>query len=525
MANSKEIKKTTIEEALIDFKELLNEADKSAREKIIKSMPDKFNKLLTEEINKITNKKSEKEPVVEGEKKEFVSNKKSDNKNLNEDIDLTNEGIGAVEDVYDNANPDDEFTVENDEFDFSELEKELAGLDGTGDETIEVDDQTDVIPDLAGESTMKETDQVTDPYQKFKMLYEKMGEIVTDMENKEKEKMFETEFNSHIANMFGENHNLSEEVFNSIYEEFKSRKMSDPFEDKSLNEDDESDPYDEVSKKNIAETNNDESDPYGEKKGDAPNVSEMKNAGGLSGPKQNKSNANGAGGPNQATINEKNEEDEDADIEAIDEIHGQSYAAGKVRAGTLPNDGQQYRNRGGKNSAQTRTRPEWGGVSESLTKKVKILLEDKKKLSKKVNEQRDQLGKLEKINEQYKEGLTKYRTHLQEMAVFNTNLSHVNNILVESVDDKTSVKEIINKFKGIVNIEESKNLYNSVITEMKSTNKEVIKEEIEDKLNKEVIGESSSVNGDKSKVLTESAYKNDAHLTKLNRLINYKLGK
>jgi hypothetical protein len=531
MENKKEIKKTILEEALIDFKVLLQEADKSAREKIIKAMPDKFDEILNEEIKKITNK-SDKEPIVEGKnKKELVDNKKSE-KQINEEVDLTTESMDTVEDVYNNANPEDQFAVENDEFDFSELEKELAGLD-TGSASINVDDTTDVIPDMAGESAVKETAEVTDPYQKFKMLYEKMGEIVTDMENKEKETMYENEFNGHITNMFGENHNLSEDVYNSLYEEFKARKMGDPFKDKSLNENEgepfdnpekkhgETDPFDETDKKNIKENVGD-SEPFGEKQGKTPNVDEMKEVGGLSGPDQNKGNANGAGGPSQATINEEDVdiEDKEEDKEAIDEIHGQSYSAGKVRAGSLPNDGQQYRNRAG----HERTRAEWGEMAESLNKKIKTLLEDKKKLSKKINEQRNQLGKLEKVNEQYKEGLTKYRTHLQEMAVFNTNLAHVNNILVESVENKENVKQIINKFKTINNIDESKKVFKQVVSEMKNNNKEVIKEQVEEKLNKEIIGESSTVK-DKSKLVTESAYKNDQHLNKLKGLINYKFTK
>ena len=43
-------------------------------------------------------------------------------------------------------------------------------------------------------------------------------------------------------------------------------------------------------------------------------------------------------------------------------------------------------------------------------------------------------------------------------------------------------------------------------------------------MNKEIIGESSIVK-DKSKVITESAYKNDAHLNKLKKLIKYQLTK
>ena len=142
-----------------------------------------------------------------------------------------------------------------------------------------------------------------------------------------------------------------------------------------------------------------------------------------------------------------------------------------------------------------------------------------------MNEYRTNFEKSQKLVEQYKGGLSKYRTHLQEMAIFNTNIAHVNHILAESVEDKESVREVINTFKTIGNIDESKRIFNHIITEMAKSGKEVISEEVKNKMNKEVIGESSSVNGDRSKVITESAYKQDAHINKLKGLIKYTLSK
>jgi hypothetical protein len=54
---------------------------------------------------------------------------------------------------------------------------------------------------------------------------------------------------------------------------------------------------------------------------------------------------------------------------------------------------------------------------------------------------------LKSINTDFKDALKKYKTQLYEMAVFNANLSHVNNLFVEhstTVDEK---KDILGKFK------------------------------------------------------------------------------
>ena len=515
MKTTKETKKTIIEEALIDFNILLKEADKSARDKFIGENTNKFDKILNEEIKKITNKKSDKEPITEGKKKELVDNKKSEK--INEEVDLTNEGMDAVEDVYNNAELEDEFQVEaiGDDIDFEEIEKELLQMDqgarpeDMGQE-LDYSSTDDVIPDMSNEAEV-----VTDPYTQFKSLYEQMGKIVNDMEQKEKQKEYMSEFENHLTEMFGDDHSLDEAQFNSLYEMFEARKNGAPYGEGKLNEN-ESEPFDNPQK------SNGESDPFDET--DKKNIKEMKERGGMSGPDMNKGNKDAAGGPTQSTINEEDVEieiktdDDEEEKEAIDEIHGQSYSAGKVNAARLPNQGAEYRDRAG----HSRNRPEW---SNEAVKKMKTLLGDKKKLSKKMNEYRTALKASTKIVEQYKGGLKKYREHLQEMAIFNTNLSHVNNILVESVENKEDVKGIINKFKNIGSIDESKKVFKLVMTEMKQNDKEVISEEVEAKLNKEIIGESSSVNGDKSKVITESAYKNDAHLNKLKKLITYQLSK
>ncbi|MFW6273100.1 MAG: hypothetical protein ACOC2U_04915, partial [bacterium] len=103
--------------------------------------------------------------------------------------------------------------------------------------------------------------------------------------------------------------------------------------------------------------------------------------------------------------------------------------------------------------------------------------------------------------------------------VFNTNLAHVNNLLVNeelalTYEDKV---KIINEFKKIDSIVESQKSYKNLLSEMKS-NKKPISENIEDKV-------SNSVQPSSKKKLDEAvektAYENNKHISNMKKLIEY----
>lgn len=206
----------------------------------------------------------------------------------------------------------------------------------------------------------------------------------------------------------------------------------------------------------------------------------------------------------------------DADIEAIldeEEVvehHGVSHSAGTTMTSKLP--GEDYL------STSEKPRRRFSKFNES-EKNVKVLIDENKKLTKKVNESNKYKKEVGTLLESYKTALKKYRNQLMEMTVFNTNLSHVNNILVnESLaltqNDKIS---IINDFKKISNINESIEKYNSVVTDF--TSKTTITEEIETKLNNDSIQKSSK--GKLDEVVEKTAYADDEHITRMKKLIEH----
>ncbi len=515
-------KKSILEEATTDLMEIVEAAKKQAKDDLAKKFPEKFDMLLNEELNKLSSKESvkesdkdntEKEPVVEGKK----TDKKKESIN---EMDMSQFSMSEVEDAFDGASDQEEFSIIPDE----------NGEDG--EVTVDTISQAiDQIGDLNNEKMAEEAESVSDPYTKFKEMYETMGQYVKEMEDQKMDEEYSTAFDTHMTENYGEGYaqSLGEETCGKLKESFIAKKMGEPFGDNShespnVNESDTKPFKDDGESLDESEDQpfDDKSDPSKEQ---GKSVAEQKKQGG----KQNYKGRED-GGPTTGMIEEEDDKDEeevkvDIEIEAekekdedkdpVDEIHGQSFSAGKVRAGTLPNDGQQYRNRDG----HSRTRAEWGKANENYKKRVTSLIEENKKLTKENNLAKKSFGKAEKLVENYKNHLEKYRTQLREMAVFNTNLANVNNILVneELALTATDKVNVINKFKSVNSLEESDKIYGEILTEMKE-GKKTISEDVEKQVTTSV-GESSKQKIDEA--IERTAYQNNDHVNKIKNLMKY----
>ena len=147
------------------------------------------------------------------------------------------------------------------------------------------------------------------------------------------------------------------------------------------------------------------------------------------------------------------------------------------------------------------------------------MISENKGLTKKLNETKKYKQSVTTLVEQYKTALNKYRDQLKEMATFNTNLAHVNNLLVNeslALTQEDKIK-IINEFKKVDTIAESQEKYKSFLSEMKE-GKPTLSESIEDKVSASV-APSSKQSLDEAKEVT--AYADDAHINKMKRLIEY----
>lgn len=217
-----------------------------------------------------------------------------------------------------------------------------------------------------------------------------------------------------------------------------------------------------------------------------------------------------------------------ADVEAVlgasgqevDENLGITHANNKKVTATLP----RFENKPESHKQHTRSAVQSAGgmvtgIQGESQKKINGLIEENKKLTKKLNEVKKYKESVSGLVESYKSALDKYRNQLKEMAIFNTNLAHVNNLLVNeelalTQDDKI---KIINEFKKIDNITESQEKYKSLLSEMKE-GKTTLTESVERKAAASVQPSSKQK---LDEVVEKTAYADDKHIQKMRKLIEY----
>jgi hypothetical protein len=91
----------------------------------------------------------------------------------------------------------------------------------------------------------------------------------------------------------------------------------------------------------------------------------------------------------------------------------------------------------------------------------------KLKVKPRVNE--SELQSLREKNEEYRKALNLFRTKLNEVAVFNSNLAYATRLFTEHSTTKQEKINILKRFDGVETIKESKNLYRSIKDELSTT--------------------------------------------------------
>jgi hypothetical protein len=94
-----------------------------------------------------------------------------------------------------------------------------------------------------------------------------------------------------------------------------------------------------------------------------------------------------------------------------------------------------------------------------------------------------QISQLKEKNEEYKKALDLFRTKLNEVAIFNSNLAYATRLFTEHSTTKQEKINILKRFDNVETIKESKNLYKSIKNELiSSTN--VVTESVVNKVQK-----------------------------------------
>jgi hypothetical protein len=118
---------------------------------------------------------------------------------------------------------------------------------------------------------------------------------------------------------------------------------------------------------------------------------------------------------------------------------------------------------------------------ESTSPRVSNLLKENSVLKQHINGEKSKVKDLMDQNKKLVEALTQLRNNLQEIAVFNSNLTYSVRLMSENTTTKEEKVEIIKRMDSAKTIKESKDTYKSLVREL--SNKKPLTESINDKLN------------------------------------------
>jgi hypothetical protein len=98
----------------------------------------------------------------------------------------------------------------------------------------------------------------------------------------------------------------------------------------------------------------------------------------------------------------------------------------------------------------------------------------------------NELKVLREKNEEYRKALNIFRSKLNEVAVFNSNLAYATRLFTEHSTSKQEKINILRRFDGVETIKESKNLYQSIKNELSevTTTSQTVSESLERKIAK-----------------------------------------
>jgi len=153
------------------------------------------------------------------------------------------------------------------------------------------------------------------------------------------------------------------------------------------------------------------------------------------------------------------------------------------------------------------------GVRESHEPRAMKLVNENKVLKNKIS---SIVSENESLKEDYNkmvDALKEFRQKLNEVAVFNSNLTYTVRLFTEHSTTREEKVDIIKRFDDVNSLKESKNVYKSLVKEISKT-KAPIKESIDNKLNQTKSSGSATE-------ITESKVYVDPQIEKMKALWNY----
>ena len=470
-----------MKEALVEFKEIQDAADANAKKNLAEQFPDSYSKLLKEELNK--NKKAKESYKKLDEAKE--SDKSGEDESNKEESVMKNqvkETKKVVKEADDKNQPFDKKAPE------------------VGPDVVKEEREKDFMGDIESDTPNLGKGEAEDGDLYLDKITTKQDTVANDTTLKEEFDMTGLDMNSVGSALEGADAEDEVITMDEIEEEISAMN-----ELETINTNPKSGPDDGIAYDKLVNMRNQIDEMI-------QGIGEQKNQGGKGANKVN------PGGPTTAMIDE--EEITDADVMAVlgGGAEGEQEVEENIQHTQTHSNARQVGANDNTNYGKA-SRLRDAMKNEGNEPKISSLINENKSLTKKLNETKKYKQSVTTLVEQYKSALEKYRNQLKEMATFNTNLAHVNNLLVNeslALTQEDKIK-IINEFKKVDTIAESQEKYKSFLTEMKQT-KSTLTESIETKASAS-IAPSASKQIDEAKEVT--AYADDKHIQKMKRLIEY----
>jgi hypothetical protein len=117
----------------------------------------------------------------------------------------------------------------------------------------------------------------------------------------------------------------------------------------------------------------------------------------------------------------------------------------------------------------------------------------------------EEVERLREKNEEYRKALNIFREKLNEVAVFNSNLAYATRLFTEHTTTKQEKINILRRFDDVESLKESKSLYSSIKNELNNTTQNVVTESME-KIGK------SPASGSSQNLIESKTYENPQFL-------------
>ena len=444
MAN--ETKKSLVEEALLQMKNLEEAVTENAKGILASTMKEEISELVKESLSE--------EEEVDMVEMEESSEMEEGSEMAEQEMELD---IEDVEDMVDMSDEDSEMEDEGEEMDMEDVE-DMLDMDLPGDE-LEVDDEEEVLLplDLTGASD-EEILKV------FKAMGEEDGIIISqdgdDVVLKDEEA--DVEYKIQMESEEKEEEMAEGDMEEEMHEGDMEEEMDEVVYEIEVSEEDDMD--EEYKEEEMAEGQG-----YDDREDEREGMKHGKIA--------------------DKDLDSEKARRDDAHFETREEEMAEGdYQEGEMEEGEAT-EGMVRSHAAGQNASSDKSK----GLPRphSVPNKARLGEGTEKELQ-----------QLREKNEEYRKALNIFKEKLNEVAVFNSNLAYATRLFTENTTTKQEKINILRRFDSVETLKESKGLYKTLKEEFESKEANTISESVSEKVSK------SPVKGSSANLIESKTYEN-----------------